>query len=232
MVTRNTFTAFLSVIGSRVAILFASIFITPLLFRFLDRGPYGEYGTVMAVFGLLMILVSSGINGGSRKYLSENWADPDWEDHVFAFYFRLATVLAILAAGALVLAAKTGLVANTIGPKFTPYFYLLAVLTIVAQFRGYVRRALMGLKLEHLSEPIRVVHKVLFGVFGVTLAYLGYGVRGVLIGEILASGTVILIATAAIARHISLSAILKPLPSSFPRWELFNSLLHVRNQFA
>ncbi|WP_135303666.1 lipopolysaccharide biosynthesis protein [Haloarcula amylovorans] len=217
---RNTFTAFLSVAGSRLAIIFVSIFITPLLFRLLGAGTYGEWGTVMAVFGLLMILVSAGINGGSRKFLSETREDPHWEEHVFSYFFRLATMLAAVAAGALVLAARSGLVASALGPEYTGYFYLLAVLAVVAQFRSYVRRALMGLKLEHLSEPIRVAHKVLFGVFAIAFAWFGYGVEGVLMGEILASGSVIVIASVAVARELSIKHVLEPLPSDFPKWEL------------
>ncbi|MBX0295741.1 oligosaccharide flippase family protein [Haloarcula nitratireducens] len=219
---RNTFTAFLSVAGSRLAIIVASVFITPLLFRLLGAGTYGKWATVMSVFGLLMILVSSGINGGSRKFLSEKRDIPHWQEHVFSYFFVLAAVLALLAAGGLALAAWTGLVASTLGPEYTSYFYLLAVLTIVAQFRSYVRRSLMGLKLEHLSEPMRVAHKVLFGVFAVSFAWLGYGVKGVLVGEILASSGVIIIASIAMARELTLSRVVEPLPSEFPKRELID----------
>jgi O-antigen/teichoic acid export membrane protein len=220
-VKRNTVTAFVSVVGSRVAILVVSIFITPLLFRFLGSGTYGKWGTVMAVFSLLMIFISAGIGGGARKFLSENRPDPNWEDHVFAYYFRLAGALALVAAALLVLAAWSGFVTDALGPDYASYFYILAVLTVVAQYRAYTRLSLMGLKLEHLSEPIRVSRKVVFGVVAVSLAWLGWGVKGVLYGEIVASAVVIVLSTAFVMRHVSLSAIVKPLPSDFPRWELF-----------
>jgi O-antigen/teichoic acid export membrane protein len=175
----------------------------------------------MALFSLLMIFISAGIGGGARKFLSENREDPLWEEHVFAFYFRLAGALAVVAAIALVVAARSGLVASMFGPEYASYFYLLAILAIVAQYRAYVRLSLMGMKLETLAEPLRVTRKVLFGVFAVGLAWLGYGVKGVIVGEIIASASVILFGTIFLLRHISLSYIVRPLPSEFPRWELF-----------
>lgn len=218
---RNIFTAFLSIAGGRVAVLLISAATTPLLFRALGESEYGQYGTVMAVFGMLMILASSGINSGVRKYLAEERDAAGWERHVFGFYFQVAAGLALLAAIVLLVAAQTGLVAYALDPEYVPLFYLLAVLAIAAQFREYVRRALMGLKLEHVSEPLRVAHKLTFAIAGVGLAVLGYGVWGVLVGEIIASSLVFLVAFAFIAREISPFALFDLPPKGFPWRELF-----------
>lgn len=222
--SRNLTTAFASIAGSRLVMLVASAAITPALLFFLGSGQFGQYASVMAVFGMLMILVSSGVNGGVRKYISEDRAaeDEQWKDHVFAYYFRLATLFALFAGGLLALGAATGAISTLMDADYDTYFYLLAVLVVAAQLRSVARRALMGLKLEHIAEPLQVVHKVLFGVVAVALAALGYGVPGVLVAFIVASTTVFVVAMALMARQVSLGAIFRPVPEAFPRRELLN----------
>lgn len=203
-------------------ILLTSAVITPILVRLLQPTAYGEYATLMAVFGLLMILVSSGVTNGTRKYISEERDDAAWKDHVFGFYTRLAFLLSIAAAIGLVLIAESGLVGLVLGTEYTVYFYLLAVLTVAAQFRAFVRRVFMGLKLEHVSEPLEVLHRIGFGVAAVGLLLLGYGLTGVLVGHVLSSLLVVVVGTLYLSRWISLSSIVDPVPTSFPKQELLN----------
>ena len=223
--SRSLVTAFASIAGSRLLVIIASAVISPALVFFLTTDQFGEYGSVMAVFSLLMILVSSGINSGVRKYISEERDEAHWQDHVFAYYFRLATGLAVVAAGVLAAGAYTGALSsllNSEGGDLTTYFYLLALLVVASQFREYVRRALMGLKFEHIGEPLRVLEKISFGVVAVVLAALGYGVVGVLFGLITASLLVFSVGLFFIAKEVRLSYVLKPLPDDFPRKELFH----------
>jgi len=225
-VKRNLVTAVSSILASRVLALAMLAITTPFLVRFLEPDQYGTYATLIAVFGLLMILVSSGIDTGARKYLAEERALDGWQDHVFGYYFRLAALLVAVAVGLLVLASWTGLLARSLGAKYTTYVYLVAVLAVAAQFRAYARGALMGLKLEHVSEPLRVLQSASFGVFAVGLVVLDYGVAGVLVGHIVSSVLVIVVALAVIAQHVSLWSVLRPTPPGFPGRELidFNSL--------
>lgn len=222
---RNNLTAFLSIAGARLTMVFVSAAITPLLVRLLTPSQYGTYAFLMAVFGLVMILTSSGINSGVRKYLAEERDRADWKNNVFGYYFRLAALLAAVPALLFVILAQVGVLfgdgAWQLPPVYTKYLYLLAILALAAQFREYVRRALMGLKLEHLSEPLRVLYKVAFGVFAVGLAALGYGVYGVITGTIIASILVFLVAFAILSREISPSSVLSRPPPEFPSRELF-----------
>lgn len=221
---RNVVTAFLSIAGGRIGVVLVSALVTPALVRLLSKDQYGAWAFLMAVFGMLMILVSSGINSGVRKYLAEDRNAGDWKSNVFGFYFRVALGLALVPAVALVVLAYTGVLTRIpgIGPEFVPYFYLLAGLTIASQFREYVRRSLMGLEMEHVSEPIKVVHKLTFGVGAITLAFVGLGVPGVLAGEIIASSLAGLIAFYYVSKEVSLSRLVDPLPDRFPRRELFS----------
>jgi O-antigen/teichoic acid export membrane protein len=228
---RNNVTAFMSIAGGRVAVILVSTLVTPLLTRNMTQAQYGAYGVIMAIFGLLMILASSGINSGVRKYLAEKRDADNWTSNVFGFYFRVAFVLAVVPAVLLAGVAYTGVITELemFGPAYVPYFYLLAVLTLAAQFREYVRRALMGLELEHVSEPIKVLHKVAFGVFAVSLVVLAppdAKVMGVLVGEILASSLAAVVAFYFIQQRVSLSGVVGGVPADFPKRELinFNSL--------
>lgn len=219
---RNLVTAVASVAGSRVAITLASFLITPLIVHLLTPAAYGQYATLMAVFGLLMIVASSGVNTGVRKYIAEKRDTDRWRDQVFGFYFRAAVLVALVAGVLLVLAAWSGLVTLTLGEAFVGYFYLLAALTIIAQVRSYVRRTLMGLEAEHLAEPLQVGRKVVFGVVAIGLAALGWGVVGLLVGHIVADVLVIGATTWFLAGRVSLSSVARPVDRSFPRRELLD----------
>jgi O-antigen/teichoic acid export membrane protein len=220
-VKRNLVTAFGAVAGSQAAILLVGVFFQPLLVRLLGVSTYGKYSTLIAGFDLLIILVSAGINGGARKYISEEHEDDDWESYVFAYYFRLAFVFALIGALALIAAAKFGLVDLFYDPSFAPYFFLLALLVLAAQFRSYTRRVLMGLKLEHLGGPLNVIYKISFVGSALGFAALGFGVAGVLVGNIIASMLVFVISFVFVARHISLKKIFSPLPDHYPTKDMF-----------
>ena len=212
----------MAIAGGKVLVTLVMFVTIPFLVRFLGADGYGMYATLMAVFSLLMILVSSGINAGSRKYLSEDRETPYWKDNVFGYYFRLAAVFALFGAGGLLFAAEIGIIDRTLGTQFAPYFYLLAVLTIAAQYRDYLRRSLLGLKLEHISEPIEVGHKVTFGITAIALVYFGFGVAGVLVAHIFASLLVAGVAVFFLRRHLSVTYAVRPTPSDFPRGDLFS----------
>ncbi len=219
---RNLVTAVASVAGSRVAIMLASFIITPLIVHLLSPSAYGRYATLMAVFGLLMILTSSGVNTGVRKYIAEERDAEGWRDQVFGFYFRAALILGFGAGALLALTAWSGIVSMTLGEVFVGYFYLLAALTVLAQVRSYVRRTLMGLHVEHIAEPLQVGHRIAFGIVAVGLAALGYGVVGLLVGHLVADLIIIVVTIILLSKRLSLSSVLRPTGTSFPRRELID----------
>lgn len=223
---RTLVTAFISIAGANVGATALGAVMTPILVRILGPSQYGTYATVMSVFALLMIVVSSGVDSGTRKYLAEDRDDTDWQDNVFGYYFRLATVFALVASALLLAAVQIGLIDRYPGEEYAFYFLLLSIVTIMAQFREYTRRSLLGLKLEHISEPLFVAQKAFFFVFAISLAYLGYGVAGVLAGHIIADALTTTIGFVFLSQHISLASVFERTPESFPRKELlsFNNL--------
>jgi O-antigen/teichoic acid export membrane protein len=215
-------TAFLSTASSRLVVLGASLVLTPVFINVLGFELYGRYGTLMAMFSLATIFMSSGINSGTRKFLGEEREYDGWKDHVFGYYFRLGTVLALLTAAAFVVAAETGLVARTLGDGYVAGVYGLAGVTIAVQFREFSRRSLMGLKLEHRSEPLRALVRVGVRVVLIAIVALGFGIAGMMVGLVAVNLVVALLALWFLRNHLSLSAILSRTPDGFPTRELFS----------
>ncbi|ELZ89474.1 membrane protein [Haloferax elongans ATCC BAA-1513] len=215
-------TAFLSIVGGRIFIVLSSVVLTPILITTLGFELYGRYSTLTAVFGISTILMSSGINSGARKFLAEDRSISDWKSHVFGYYFRLGTVLAVLTAIAFALAAWSGLVTRFLGREYVIGFYGLAGLTIATQFREYSRRSLMGLKQEHLSEPLRVFNKVGSRIALIGIAYLGFEIGGLMVGLIVVNGLVALLAMWWLRSSISLRGVVSTPPQEFPTKELFS----------
>jgi len=214
------------VFSSSVLNMLIGLVATPVLYRLLGPTRFGRYTFVMSVFMLFMIFVSSGVSDGVRKYLAEDRGEPHWNDHVIGFYLRLALVLALAGAAVLLVAVRSGLVASVVGPTFVPYFYLLTAMVLVAQFRTYVRRTLMGFGLERYSEPLNVVKKATLMGGAILMVYLGYGVWGVLVASLFAGALVTVVGAVLVLPRVSLSDVLRRTPDGFPGRELmqFNSL--------
>ncbi len=217
---------FLSIFGSRVGTLFLGLIITPLLVRFLGGALYGDYAFLLSVLGITMILVNAGIFDGIRKYIAEDRDETMWVEQVFGFYLRVAILLALTAAVIFVIFSWTGLSEKFLGAEFRIYFYLLGILIVTRQANSVARGGLMGLRLEHLSEPLKIIRKLLFGTSAVSLLYLGYGVAGVLVGHILATALVATIAYIFFFKRVNIKSVFIRVPDRFPKKELitFNSL--------
>ena len=218
---RSITSGFLSIISIKFLLISLDFLSSPLLTRFLGAG-YGDYAFLMSVFAVYMIFVSSGVGDGVRKYVAEDRDRPYWDEHVVGFYLRLALLLAAVGCLILALAAETGFITGRLGTSYQTYFYLLSLLVFTSQFREYTRRTLMGFGLERYSEPLLFLDKSLFITVGVGLAYLGYGIAGVLIGHMAGAVTTSIVGLALINREVSLTTALVKIPSrEFPRRELF-----------
>jgi O-antigen/teichoic acid export membrane protein len=217
---RSIASGFLSIVTVKFLLIGLDFLSSPLLTRFLG-GEYGDYAFLMSVFAIYMIFVSSGVGDGVRKYIAEERDRRSWDAHVVGFYLRLALILAAVGCLLLALGARTGFVTERFGASYRTYFYLLALLVFASQFREYTRRTLMGFGLERYSEPLVFLDKALFILVGVGLAYLGYGVPGVLAGLIVAAAATGIIGLLLINREVSLVSALTEIPSlEFPRREL------------
>ncbi|WP_082230743.1 oligosaccharide flippase family protein [Haloprofundus marisrubri] len=183
MSNRSISSAFGSVFGAKIITILIGLISTPLIARLLGTAKYGEYATVLSIFGITQILMSSGITNAAQAYFGRSRGE-GWVDDVWNVLFRLAGILALITAGLFAGVAYFGVVERHLGQEYTVLFYLLAAYAIAMQYSGLVRRALMGLKLERYSEPLTILKRLSFAGLAVGLAYSGYGVVGVMIGHI------------------------------------------------
>ncbi|WP_144905922.1 oligosaccharide flippase family protein [Halobellus captivus] len=217
---------FIAVISSRIGGVLVALVLTPALVRLLGSSLYGEYAFLMSLAGLTLVVINAGIYDGMRKYIAENRSSPNWEESVFSFYVRLGIVLAISVFIIYSLLPKISLFQETMSSVPPLYYYLLGGLILTRQVSSILRSTLHGFHLEHIGEPLKVVKKILFAIIGLSLAYLGYGLRGVLLGEIIAGVIIILISLMVVRKHVNVFSVFSPTPSDFPYKNLigFNSL--------
>ena len=208
-----------SVIGSKTVNLLVHVAMTPILARILGSRQYGDYAFVVAVLSIATLFSDSGIFDGVRKFISEDRPVGNWETLVFSFYTQLGAVLSLIT-GLVVFSTGFFLVWAGMDPVFTSYFVLVAVLVGAKQLASIGRSTLMGLEYEHYSEALYSVQIVLFVILALSLASMGFGVRGVLTGEILATTAVGIVTLVVVSRHVSVSRAMSSVTNSVPRKEL------------
>lgn len=193
---------YLYILGSESGVLVLGFLITPLLTRTLGASLYGDYAFMLSIVSIVMIPVSAGIFDGTRKFLSES-DDENRTSQIFGLYGQLAFLLACLGSGFVLMAVWTGIVEKILGKEFEIYFVLVSAIIFSRQILTLLRGCLMGFGEERYSEPLKILQKVLFGTIGVFLAYVGFGVTGVLIGYLISSVLVSLLSIYPVKHHLS-----------------------------
>jgi len=213
---------FFSILGGKVGLLLLSLLITPLLVRILGSSLYGDYAFILSLLGMSMIIVNAGISDGVRKFVAEDRDISMWESSVFGFYSRIGAFLSGVGAIVFFFANISGFTERFFRPEFETLFYFLGVLIVCRQFFSLVRNSLMAKGLEYISEPLTVVQKISFGVTGLSLALLGYGVEGILIGHIIGTVLGIIIGIYYLRHSYDFSYIFRKLPKTISKQELFS----------
>lgn len=209
-----------SVIGGEAAILFIAIFTTPLITRVVGSGGYGDYAFILSMLGIITVFTRLGISTGIRKYIVEERNEDRWKERVFGFYFQLGMALAIVSSVVVAMFSLFGLASRFFGEEFRVYFYLLCFIVLAEQFIYVFRYTLMGLGYEHYSEPLIVLKRVLFAITGVSLAYIGYGVVGLLAGTVIAAAIASVVGFLLLRNKLSMAAAFRSIPAKVPYREL------------
>ncbi|WP_080504297.1 oligosaccharide flippase family protein [Haloarcula amylolytica] len=213
---------FISILTGKFSSLLLGLLITPLLVRMLGQGHYGDYAFVLSFISITTIITNAGIFDGTRKYIAETHDRPDWEANVFGFYLKLASGIGIIVSVGLALLAASGVVSRLLGPEFEFYLYISILLLLARQLRSVVRGGLMGLSLEHISESLNVLNKLVFGVAAIALVHFNYGVNGVLIGHITGTMMLVLMGLISLSKRIDLIKSIFTLQRNIPRKDLMS----------
>lgn len=218
----RTISGFLSVLFGKIGATLLGIFITPILVRILESELYGDYALLLSMLAVITTITHAGISAGIRKFIAEERDQNDWRDRVFAFYTRFAMLLALGVAVILILFSRYGPVEALFGEGFGVYFQFLALVIVTGQLFYVTRYTLMGLSQEHLSEPLIVVRQVIYGILGLSLAYVGYDIVGVLTGTAVAALVCGIVAGWFLRQHVNIRSAFSSLPRGFSRWELLS----------
>lgn len=221
---RSLVSAFFSIFSATVIGLVVSVFFTPLLVRILGPDQYGDYAVVLSVLALLMIVANSGATRGVKKYLPEEDRPAGWQSDVFGFYTRVSVLLTVLVCLSVFLLSLVDFFGFVEG-RLVLYFQLLVLLVLFKQLYWLAKNVLQGMGYERYSEPIRIFHRISFACLGLGLAYVGYGVAGVLIGYVLSLALSLAVTTVLLARILDFGSILRS-HAALPRKRLlrFNFL--------
>lgn len=218
--SRSLSSGILSILGAKVGTTLIGVVFTPLLIRLLSPKEYGQYAVLLSIFAFANILMTSGTNDAVRKFISE-YDDETWRNAIFGFLVRPTILLSLLVSGGFLLAGFSGLVERAFGEDYVLPFYLLSLYAIGRQSYEFLMRTIMGLKLETISEPIRIAQKGLFAILALTTAYLSYGVEGVLLSDFIASVIVTIVCLKYLNRVLDLRAALHVSPSQIPTEQIY-----------
>lgn len=210
------FGRFFSIFSAKVVTTIIAIVTTPIIVRLLGPADYGDYAVFLSIFTIYMIPVSSGITEGVQKFVAESRETDYWQESVIRFYTTLAIVLVFVGVSVLVVVTLLGLPGRLFGEGFTIYFYLLTVFVLVAQFRALCYHIILGFGLEPVSESLNILKKVCVVGIGIGLVLYGYGVSGMILGNILADLIVAILAAVIILRRVSFQDLLRSNISSLP----------------
>lgn len=227
------------IISSKFGTILLTFIINPLLIRLLGA-EYGNFTFIMSMLAIGALVLNGAVYDGIRKFIAEGSDREGWKSEVFGYYVRVATFATAAVIVLILVAVETGFTDRFLDEDFDLYFYLLALMLLAREFFIISRSTLMGFGSEHISETLYTLQRLLFGIFGVGMAVLGFGVAGVLIGDVVATTIVMVAGFAFISRRVRLRQIFTRTPESFPGRKLlgynsmsvvlsllFNSLYHV-----
>lgn len=193
--------------------------ITPLLVRYLGEAQYGDYAFVLSIILMTGLLTSPVVSVGLRKFLAENRPLQHWADRVYGFFTRLGIIIASAFALIIFLSLQSESIREILQDGTVLYIYVAIFVIMSKQMFSISINTLRGLKQERYSEPLFVVRKLIFGLIALVLIYYGWGVTGVLLGEIVGLLVAALVGTYFIHKYLDLDYILK-IDKNLPKHEL------------
>lgn len=197
--SQTLLTRLASVAGSKVAVTILTILTTPIIVQLLGSSHYGDYAAIMSFISLLMIFIDFGSFTSMRKYISQNNRSAEWISSIFVFFvFFLSIVLSLLVSLLYILSLF-----NISESFVNKYLIFIIPIILFRQVFSVFRASLMGLGKERVSEPLKVIVKIVFSVVSVVLIYYGWGVVGVLSGHIFSALVGFMIAGAYLRRYIN-----------------------------
>ena len=181
---RRIVSGFLSIFTGKVILFVATLIITPLLIRVLGSADYGMYAFILAVYSVARVIAGGGVLQGARKYISQE-QETHQKQAILGFYIATAIVLGLVIGLAGFLIVWTGALKLFLENRVVSLLSIIVILLAIQPIYYVLRSSLMGFQAEQYSELLPVLDRVVFGITGLLLAWVGFGVMGALYGHLI-----------------------------------------------
>lgn len=189
---------------AKLVVMGSGFLLTLILTRYLGGALYGVFALGQRVVQSALMFTNLGSDVSTTKYISANRGRPDFQRRMVGLATATTTVVSLLGAAVLFVAAPYINDATLQDPLLTPVLRLFA---LILPFRALTRvpsNVFRGLELPEYQNLVKIGRSV-GQLAGVAVAVaLGYSVVGVVGAVVLASGVVFVLASIAMVRRTSL----------------------------
>lgn len=205
MASKSITQSFFSILSGKMAATLVVLFSTPIIVRLLGSDGYGDYAFVFSMFTLATIVSDIGLFDSIRKFIAEDPGNKIYASKLSSISYILGVLLWIILAMFILVVISFYSRNGKLDSDMFSYLILMLFALGGNQLFRISRSILMGLQMENKSETLIPLQQLVFGTFAIILAYLGYGVVGVLLAFSIGFWVVGLIGLKRVTSNISMS---------------------------
>ncbi|MFW5927611.1 MAG: flippase [Thermoplasmatota archaeon] len=191
----------LSVLISTISILIVGVFYNPILVRLLGKSAYGDYATLLSVFGIATPVVTFGLFNSIRKHMGEYSDD---KNDVAGGGYMLSLIYSAIS---VLFGLSIVYLLDKIMFFSEESFYSLILIVLALSFFTLYdasRSVLYGIHKENVGELMRVLKKLSESVLALLLVYLGFGIPGIFFASLIALSAISLFGFLKVKNNIEL----------------------------
>ncbi len=189
------------VFAGSILILFLHFLQKPLMGRYLGPDGLGIYTMVITIAGFASLISGLGVNGAVVKYVAEYKDDKDKIYVVFSSAFVTMAIFGVATNIFLfILSDKFASIFNT--PSLALLLKIYAFVSAFSLTYGIILSFFNGLREMKYYSFINTLNGIMVFLFIVTFLFLGFGIEGAVVGEVLATITVMVVAVLIIKKFV------------------------------
>lgn len=188
-----------AILAGKSSRIFIAILFTPILVRIVSQEQYGIFASVMAGFSVISLLFKGGLFDASRKTIAEHVQNSDAVSTTISLSLCLGLGYGLLGTVLLIGGLGVGLIPE----RYGLYILVLSGALVSGNLLTVARGTFYGLHQEKWGEVLDVSQRVLYGVVGLGLAYIGYDLLGVFVGYTVSFTVLGLVGVLALSRLAS-----------------------------
>lgn len=172
-----------AIFSGRMVVTLLGIVFTPILVRLLGQSDYGVFASVMALFGIVELVSKGGLFDSVRKHVAEHRIGSREQTQIVT-----ASLVLAIGYGAVATVVTVAVVAF-LSPSdggYTNYLLLLAAAIVASNVFTVFRSVFYGRQQERVAERLSILRELTYTTVALVLAFVGFGVFGVVLGYTIA----------------------------------------------